>query len=67
MGPDTLDVTIYYTLDGSKPEVVKRPGFGESSTLKYSKPICLPDGKVSVKAVAVTRWECFRMIIANIP
>ncbi|XP_067115297.1 double zinc ribbon and ankyrin repeat-containing protein 1 [Osmerus mordax] len=52
---DTLDVTIYYTLDGSKPEVVKRPGFGESSTLKYSKPICLPDGKVSVKAVAVTR------------
>ncbi|XP_023838869.1 double zinc ribbon and ankyrin repeat-containing protein 1 [Salvelinus sp. IW2-2015] len=52
---DTPDVTIYYTLDGTKPEVTKRPGFGENSTLKYSGPIRLPEGKVSVKALAITR------------
>ncbi|XP_045082447.1 double zinc ribbon and ankyrin repeat-containing protein 1 isoform X3 [Coregonus clupeaformis] len=52
---DTPDVTIYYTLNGTKPEVTKRPGFGENSTLKYSRPIRLPEGKVSVKALAITR------------
>uniref|UniRef100_A0A8C8JMN7 Double zinc ribbon and ankyrin repeat-containing protein 1 n=1 Tax=Oncorhynchus tshawytscha TaxID=74940 RepID=A0A8C8JMN7_ONCTS len=52
---DTQDVTIYYTLDGTKPEVAKRPGFGENNTLKYSGPIRLPEGKVSVKALAITR------------
>uniref|UniRef100_A0A8C7UDM6 Double zinc ribbon and ankyrin repeat-containing protein 1 n=1 Tax=Oncorhynchus mykiss TaxID=8022 RepID=A0A8C7UDM6_ONCMY len=52
---DTQDVTIYYTLDGTKPEVTKRPGFGENNTLKYSGPIRLPEGKVSVKALAITR------------
>ncbi|XP_036400366.1 double zinc ribbon and ankyrin repeat-containing protein 1 [Megalops cyprinoides] len=52
---DTQNVTVYYTLDGSKPEVVKRPGFGENSTLMYSGPIHLPEGKVSVKALAVAR------------
>uniref|UniRef100_A0A4W5P6R9 Double zinc ribbon and ankyrin repeat-containing protein 1 n=1 Tax=Hucho hucho TaxID=62062 RepID=A0A4W5P6R9_9TELE len=51
IGSDTPDVTIYYTLDGTKPEVTKRPGFGENSTLKYSGPIRLPEGKVSVKAL----------------
>uniref|UniRef100_A0A4W5P3R9 Double zinc ribbon and ankyrin repeat domains 1 n=1 Tax=Hucho hucho TaxID=62062 RepID=A0A4W5P3R9_9TELE len=55
IGSDTPDVTIYYTLDGTKPEVTKRPGFGENSTLKYSGPIRLPEGKVSVKALAITR------------
>uniref|UniRef100_A0A673YTC6 Double zinc ribbon and ankyrin repeat domains 1 n=1 Tax=Salmo trutta TaxID=8032 RepID=A0A673YTC6_SALTR len=50
-----MHVTIYYTLDGTKPEVTKRPGFGENSTLKYSGPICLPEDKVSVKALAITR------------
>ncbi|KAL4612838.1 double zinc ribbon and ankyrin repeat-containing protein 1 [Arapaima gigas] len=51
---DTPDVTIYYTLDGSRPEAVKRSGPGESSTLEYKEPIYLPKGKVSVKAVATT-------------
>uniref|UniRef100_A0AAR2L6S8 DZANK-type domain-containing protein n=1 Tax=Pygocentrus nattereri TaxID=42514 RepID=A0AAR2L6S8_PYGNA len=50
---DTPDVTIFYTLDGSKPEVLRRPGFG-NDTLTYSEPIRLPSGKVSVRAVAVT-------------
>ncbi|KAG2467122.1 DZAN1 protein, partial [Polypterus senegalus] len=51
---DTPDVTIYYTLDGTKPEATKRPGYGENSTVKYQNPITLPDGKVVVKALAVT-------------
>ncbi|XP_030627950.1 double zinc ribbon and ankyrin repeat-containing protein 1 [Chanos chanos] len=51
---DTPDVTIYYTLDGSKPDVQKRPGYGDNSTVKYCGPIKLPVGKVLVKAVAVT-------------
>ncbi|XP_018606364.2 double zinc ribbon and ankyrin repeat-containing protein 1 [Scleropages formosus] len=52
---DTPDVTIYYTLDGSKPEAERRSGPGESSTLEYKGPIYLPKGKVYVKAVATTR------------
>lgn len=51
---DTPDVNIYYTLDGTKPEVLKKPGYGENSTLKYRGPIRLPEGKVTVKALAVT-------------
>ncbi|XP_072527396.1 double zinc ribbon and ankyrin repeat-containing protein 1 [Salminus brasiliensis] len=51
---DTPDVSIFYTLDGGKPEVVRRPGFGDSSTMTYTGPIHLPSGKVSVRAVAVT-------------
>ncbi|RXM33652.1 Double zinc ribbon and ankyrin repeat-containing protein 1 [Acipenser ruthenus] len=51
---DTPDVNIYYTLDGTKPEVLKKPGYGENSTLKYRGPVRLPEGKVTVKALAVT-------------
>uniref|UniRef100_A0A4W4HNR6 DZANK-type domain-containing protein n=1 Tax=Electrophorus electricus TaxID=8005 RepID=A0A4W4HNR6_ELEEL len=51
---DTPDVTVFYTLDGSKPEVRRRPGFGDGGTLKYAEPIRLPSGKVPVRAVAVT-------------
>ncbi|XP_039384589.1 double zinc ribbon and ankyrin repeat-containing protein 1 isoform X2 [Mauremys reevesii] len=52
---DTPDVTIYYTLDGSKPELFRRPGYGECNTFKYKGPITLPDGKITVKALAVTK------------
>uniref|UniRef100_A0A8C8S1U3 Double zinc ribbon and ankyrin repeat-containing protein 1 n=1 Tax=Pelusios castaneus TaxID=367368 RepID=A0A8C8S1U3_9SAUR len=52
---DTPDITIYYTLDGSKPELFRRPGSGEHNTFKYTGPITLPDGKIIVKAVAVTK------------
>uniref|UniRef100_A0A674JEU1 Double zinc ribbon and ankyrin repeat domains 1 n=1 Tax=Terrapene triunguis TaxID=2587831 RepID=A0A674JEU1_9SAUR len=52
---DTPDVTIYYTLDGSKPELFRRPGYGERNTFKYKGPITLPDGKITVKALAVTK------------
>nr|XP_008172144.1 double zinc ribbon and ankyrin repeat-containing protein 1 isoform X3 [Chrysemys picta bellii] len=52
---DTPDVTLYYTLDGSKPELFRRPGYGERNTFKYKGPITLPDGKITVKALAVTK------------
>ncbi|XP_023587176.1 double zinc ribbon and ankyrin repeat-containing protein 1 [Trichechus manatus latirostris] len=55
MKSDTPDVNIYYTLDGSKPEFLKRMGYGENNTFKYTKPITLPDGKIQVKAVAVSK------------
>uniref|UniRef100_A0A672Q0M4 Double zinc ribbon and ankyrin repeat domains 1 n=1 Tax=Sinocyclocheilus grahami TaxID=75366 RepID=A0A672Q0M4_SINGR len=48
-------VRVLYTLDGSKPEMMKmkRPGFGDSN-LKYTEPVRIPAGKVSVRAMAVT-------------
>ncbi|XP_029774765.1 double zinc ribbon and ankyrin repeat-containing protein 1 isoform X2 [Suricata suricatta] len=55
MKSDTPDVNIYYTLDGSKPEFLKKIGYGENSTFKYTKPITLPDGKIQVKAIAVSK------------
>uniref|UniRef100_A0A2K6G546 Double zinc ribbon and ankyrin repeat-containing protein 1 n=1 Tax=Propithecus coquereli TaxID=379532 RepID=A0A2K6G546_PROCO len=55
MKSDTPDVTIYYTLDGSKPEFLKKIGYGENSTFKYIKPITLPNGKIQVKAIAVSK------------
>ncbi|XP_055977695.1 double zinc ribbon and ankyrin repeat-containing protein 1 [Sorex fumeus] len=55
MKSDTPDVNIYYTLDGSKPEFLKKIGYGENSTFKYTKPITLPDGKIQVRAIAVSK------------
>ncbi|XP_040602356.1 double zinc ribbon and ankyrin repeat-containing protein 1 isoform X6 [Mesocricetus auratus] len=55
MKSDTPDVNIYYTLDGSKPDFLKKAGSGENNTFKYIKPITLPDGKIQVKAVAVSK------------
>ncbi|XP_070935822.1 double zinc ribbon and ankyrin repeat-containing protein 1 isoform X3 [Macaca nemestrina] len=55
MKSDTPDVNIYYTLDGSKPEFLKRTGYVENNTFKYTKPITLPDGKIPVKAIAVSK------------
>ncbi|KAL2086079.1 hypothetical protein ACEWY4_017138 [Coilia grayii] len=50
---DTPDVIVYFTLDGTKPELTRRPGLGEGSTVRYSAPVCLPAGKVTVRALAV--------------
>uniref|UniRef100_A0A8D0FSH5 Double zinc ribbon and ankyrin repeat domains 1 n=1 Tax=Strix occidentalis caurina TaxID=311401 RepID=A0A8D0FSH5_STROC len=52
---DTPEVSIYYTLDGSKPELIRKPGYGEHNTFKYKGPIILPVGKIMVKALAVTK------------
>ncbi|NXP12568.1 DZAN1 protein, partial [Thinocorus orbignyianus] len=41
--------------DGSKPELFRKPGYGEHNTFKYKGPIILPVGKIMVKALAVTK------------
>ncbi|NXL37433.1 DZAN1 protein, partial [Glaucidium brasilianum] len=41
--------------DGSKPELIRKPGYGEHNTFKYKGPIILPVGKIMVKALAVTK------------
>ncbi|NXN46162.1 DZAN1 protein, partial [Rhinoptilus africanus] len=41
--------------DGSKPELIRKPGYGEHNTYKYKGPIVLPVGKIMVKALAVTK------------
>ncbi|XP_056342756.1 double zinc ribbon and ankyrin repeat-containing protein 1 [Oenanthe melanoleuca] len=51
---DTPGASIYYTLDGSKPELIWKPGYGACNTLQYQGPITLPAGKIMVKALAVT-------------
>ncbi|NWT58781.1 DZAN1 protein, partial [Erythrocercus mccallii] len=52
---DTPGASIYYTLDGSKPELIRKPGYGACNTLEYKGPIILPVGKIMVKALAVTK------------
>ncbi|OWK61832.1 Double zinc ribbon and ankyrin repeat-containing protein 1 [Lonchura striata] len=52
---DTPEASIYYTLDGSKPELIRKPGYGPHNTLEYKGPIILPVGKIIVKALAVTK------------
>lgn len=52
---DSPDVSIFYTLDGSKPDLLKKVGHIENTTLRYRGPFTLPDGKITVKAVAVSR------------
>ncbi|NWT19509.1 DZAN1 protein, partial [Vireo altiloquus] len=41
--------------DGSKPELIRKPGHGVCNTLEYKGPILLPVGKIMVKALAVTK------------
>ncbi|XP_063774218.1 double zinc ribbon and ankyrin repeat-containing protein 1 [Pseudophryne corroboree] len=52
---DSPNVSIHYTLDGSKPELHRKVGHMENTTLKYRGPFTLPDGKITVKALAVSR------------
>ncbi|KAH0618167.1 hypothetical protein JD844_017157 [Phrynosoma platyrhinos] len=52
---DTPDVTIYYTIDGTKPQFCERLCYRDHNTFVYKEPITLPDGKITVKALAVTK------------
>lgn len=47
-----LDHKIFYTLDGTKPQPYAGIVQG-SKVIKYCAPICLPPGKITIKAVAV--------------
>ncbi|XP_038144117.1 LOW QUALITY PROTEIN: double zinc ribbon and ankyrin repeat-containing protein 1 [Cyprinodon tularosa] len=50
---DSAGVLIFFTLDGSKPVAGQRGSDGSSR--KYTDPILLPAGQVTVRAMAVTR------------
>ncbi|XP_055957137.1 double zinc ribbon and ankyrin repeat-containing protein 1 isoform X2 [Patella vulgata] len=50
---DSLHTTIYYTINGSKPEPFQRIG-GQKTTIQYRCPFTLPAGRHTVKAVAVS-------------
>ncbi|KAG8549564.1 hypothetical protein GDO81_020824 [Engystomops pustulosus] len=52
---DTPEVSIFYTLDGNKPDILKKSSHPENTTLKYRGPFTLPEGKITLKAVAVSR------------
>uniref|UniRef100_S4RD06 Double zinc ribbon and ankyrin repeat-containing protein 1 n=1 Tax=Petromyzon marinus TaxID=7757 RepID=S4RD06_PETMA len=52
---DTPEVLIYFSVDGSKPELLKKPGHNEMNAMKYKGPFTLNEGKRTVKAMAVTR------------
>ncbi|XP_054842037.1 double zinc ribbon and ankyrin repeat-containing protein 1 isoform X2 [Eublepharis macularius] len=52
---DTPDVALCYTIDGHKPEPFRRVGYRDCNTFKYKGPILLPAGKITVKALAVTK------------
>ncbi|XP_039182092.1 double zinc ribbon and ankyrin repeat-containing protein 1 isoform X2 [Crotalus tigris] len=55
MKSDTRDVTIHFTIDGSKPQYFKKFDYRHHNTFKYKEPITLPPGKITIKALAVTK------------
>ena len=59
IGSHSSDVDLYYTLDGTKPDAFITLT-SRRSTIQYRKPFYIPReiataGKVSVKAIAVSR------------
>ncbi|XP_012554687.2 double zinc ribbon and ankyrin repeat-containing protein 1 [Hydra vulgaris] len=48
-----LDCILFYTLDGTKPDPLKK--IGHVSTYQYQKPFTLPPGKQTLKAIAVLK------------
>ncbi|KAF6024363.1 DZANK1 [Bugula neritina] len=51
---DSPNVDIYYTMDGEKPNPFAALGT-DRSTFKYRGPFTLPEGKLTVKAMATSR------------
>lgn len=50
----TPGATIYFTINGAKPEPFQKTGPAAVNTYKYIEPFRLPGGKKTVKAVAVS-------------
>ena len=53
--PETPDVKIYFTADGTKPNPFQRKLGGKEVTFRYTEPFTLKDGKRTLKAIAVSR------------
>jgi hypothetical protein len=51
---ETPGAEIFFTVDGSKPNPFAAVG-ADRSTIKYTKPFKLREGKKTVKAVAISR------------
>ncbi|CAD5118152.1 DgyrCDS6888 [Dimorphilus gyrociliatus] len=51
---ETANATIYYTINGDKPEPFQTLGPAAKKTYKYKVPFKLPAGKKTVKAIAVS-------------
>ena len=51
MHSTTKNCLLFYTLDGTKPDPFKK--IGDKTTYQYTKPITLPCGKRTLKAIAV--------------
>ncbi len=51
---DTPNAEIFFTIDGSKPDPFTAIG-ADRSTIKYTKPFKLREGKKTVKALALSR------------
>jgi annexin A6 len=52
---DTKNVDIYFTTNGSKPDPFQPHSMNGKYTIKYKKTFRLPEGKRTVKAIAVTK------------
>lgn len=48
-----LEHEIFYTIDGTKPQPYAGIVQG-NKTIKYTTPFCLPAGKITVKAIAIS-------------
>lgn len=52
---DTPGVEIYYTINGARPEPFQALGSSDKSTFRYKEPFTLPEGKITLKALATSR------------
>jgi hypothetical protein len=64
---ETPNAEIFFTIDGSKPDAFAALG-ADRSTIKYTKPFKLREGKITVKAIAMSRyvmgtlkWQCLKL------
>lgn len=50
----TIDATVFYTLDGYRPNPFDLKRLGQPSTFVYKAPFALPAGKVTIRGVALS-------------
>lgn len=51
------ELKVFFTTDGSKPNIHQRKIGGKEVTFKYKGPFSLRAGKRTVKAIAVARYD----------